>query len=46
MFCDFKGKVDNHNGDISEGSEEQINGIHLQVQRQTHTQPSYFMTKL
>lgn len=46
MFSDFKGEVDNHNGDIWEGSEEHINGIHLQVQRQTHTQSSCFMTKL
>lgn len=33
MLYDLKGKVDNHSGDIWEGSEEHISGIHLWAQR-------------
>lgn len=46
MLCDFKGKVDNHNGDIWEEAEEHIREIYLRAQRQTQAQSSCFMTKL
>lgn len=39
MLCDFKVKItNNHSGDIWEGSDKHIKGVHHRAQRQIHTQ--------